>query len=282
MRRLTALGALVAASLLAASCSAGSGSGSSPATNTVTISNESGAPGPVTSARSTAPTSPLSVGFVYEPLVFVNALQSGKATPMAGHLMDLGGGQQVADVHHPQERQVQQRRPADARRRGLHVQPAEEVPGPGPQLGLVGAVQRHPDRVRPGGHARSRPPAVPYFYYIADQIGIVPEHIWSKVRTRYLPGHQPGRHRPVQGEPGTPQNITLHRQPALLAAGEPKVATVNYPAFPCNTPANHHLANGQAQWGRSTSRASRRSMPPRARTIITGSRRRSTTRCCRT
>ena len=38
--------------------------------------------GPATSARSTASDTLLSVGFVYEPLVYVNPLQSGKTTPM--------------------------------------------------------------------------------------------------------------------------------------------------------------------------------------------------------
>ena len=46
-----------------------------------------------------------------------------------------------------------------------------------------------------------------------------------------------------------PAEHHLHREPALLADGPPKVETVNYPAFLTNDTANTYLANGQAQWG---------------------------------
>ncbi len=156
MRRLKAIGALVAVGVLAAACSAGKGggsgnsSGSTKATNTVTISNENGALWTCDFSPFNGSDTLLSVGFVYEPLVYVNPLQSGKTTPMLATSWKWGAGNKSLTFTIRQGRQVQRRDPDVGRGRGVHVQPAEEVPGPGPHRGLVGAVQRHPDRLGPG------------------------------------------------------------------------------------------------------------------------------------
>ncbi len=100
MRRLKAIGALVAVGLLAAACSAGkgggnggsNGNGSTKATNTVTISNENGALWTCNFSPFNGSDTLLSVGFVYEPLVYVNALQNGKTTPMLATLLEVGVG----------------------------------------------------------------------------------------------------------------------------------------------------------------------------------------------
>jgi peptide/nickel transport system substrate-binding protein len=49
--------------------------------------------------------------------------------------------------------------------------------------------------------------------------------------------------------PCTPQNITYKANPHYWQPGEPKIKTVNYPAFTTNDTANTYLATGQAQWG---------------------------------
>src|SRR5947207_13782167 len=93
MRRLTVLGAVVAASLLAAACSAGSGGSNSPkAASVVTISNENGALWTCGFSPFNGSNALLSVGLVYEPLVYVNALQNGKATPMLATHWKWGAG----------------------------------------------------------------------------------------------------------------------------------------------------------------------------------------------
>jgi peptide/nickel transport system substrate-binding protein len=93
-------------------------------------------------------------------------------------------------------------------------------------------------------------PAVTYFYYIADQIGIVPQHIWSGIAN---PVKYPDTHPVGTGaftvSPCTPQNITYKANPHFWQPGEPKIKTVNYPAFTTNDTANTYLATGQAQWG---------------------------------
>src|SRR6201993_2751889 len=101
MRRLTRYGVIVAAGMLAAGCSAGSGSSSSPgssssakaSTNSVLpISNENGALWTCVFSPLNTPYPLLSVGFIYEPLVYVNPLQNGKPTPMLATSWKWGAG----------------------------------------------------------------------------------------------------------------------------------------------------------------------------------------------
>ena len=92
-------------------------------------------------------------------------------------------------------------------------------------------------------------PATNYFYYIADQVAIVPQHIWSKIAD---PVKYPDTKPVGTGAfttACTAQNITYTANPHYYVPGEPKLKTVNYPAFTSNDTANTYLANGQAQWG---------------------------------
>src|ERR1700756_4676645 len=95
MGRLTRYGVILAAGMLAAGvtgCSAGSSSSSSSSSgststntstnSTLTISNENGALWTCGFNPLNASDTLLSVGFIYEPLVYVNPLQQGKTTPM--------------------------------------------------------------------------------------------------------------------------------------------------------------------------------------------------------
>ena len=94
-RRLTAIGSLLAVSLLAAACSAGagpSGNGTSAAKNVVTISNENGALWTCDFSPFNGSDTLLSVGFVYETLAYDNPLQSGKTTPMLASSWQWGAG----------------------------------------------------------------------------------------------------------------------------------------------------------------------------------------------
>jgi peptide/nickel transport system substrate-binding protein len=94
--------------------------------------------------------------------------------------------------------------------------------------------------------------AVPYFYYIADQIGIVDQKVWSNIANPVTyPDKNPvgtGAYE-ISSKTCTPQNMKYTANPHYWQAGLPKVGTVNYPAFLTNDTANTYLANGQAQWG---------------------------------
>jgi peptide/nickel transport system substrate-binding protein len=92
--------------------------------------------------------------------------------------------------------------------------------------------------------------AVPYFYPIADQVSIVPQHIWQTVKDPVGdPIANPVGTGPFTLGNCTPQNITYTRNPNYWQKGLPYVQTVQYPAFTDNDPANQFLAAGQAQWG---------------------------------
>jgi len=91
---------------------------------------------------------------------------------------------------------------------------------------------------------------VPYFYYIADQTPIVPEHIFSKMANPVTnPNANPVGTGPYTVSKCTPQNVTYKANPDYWQPGLPKVKTLQYPAYTSNNTANDDLANGQAQWG---------------------------------
>src|SRR5437763_10049901 len=77
--------------------------------------------------------------------------------------------------------------------------------------------------------------AAPYFFYIADQLPIVPQHVWSSIAD---PVHYPDGNPVGTGaytvKPCTPQNITYVANTHYWQPGLPKVAKVLYPAFTSN------------------------------------------------
>jgi peptide/nickel transport system substrate-binding protein len=92
--------------------------------------------------------------------------------------------------------------------------------------------------------------AVPYFYQIAGQTPIVPQHIWSTYKdptTQKV--DKPIATGPFTMDQCTPQNIRYQRNANYWQKGLPHIQTVNYPAFTDNDPANQFLAAGQAEWG---------------------------------
>ena len=92
--------------------------------------------------------------------------------------------------------------------------------------------------------------ASPSFYQVADQVDIVPQHIWSSFKdpsTQVV--NQPVGTGPFTLGQCTPQNIQYTRNPNYWLTGRPYLQTVNYPAFTDNDPSNQYLASGQAQWG---------------------------------
>ena len=97
---------------------------------------------------------------------------------------------------------------------------------------------------------RFKSPAATLFYYIADQVAIVPESIWSKVKNPLT--YQDAR--PVGTGPYTvgsctPQNVLYVKNPNFWQPGLPKIQRVEVPAILTNSVANEMLADGSAQWG---------------------------------
>jgi len=261
MRRLTrygVIGVIVAASMLAAGCTAGSstttssGSGTSSAkaatNSTLTISNENGALWTCGFSPLNTTYTLLSVGFIYEPLVYVNPLQNGKTTPMLATAWQWGAGNKSLTFTIRQGVKWSDGTPMTA----ADVVYTFNLIKKYPALDLTGAWSVLSSVTATGNTVTMNfsTVAVPYFYYIADQTPIVPEHIWSKIPNPATdPIKDPVGTGPYLMSKCSPQNITYTANPHYWQPGLPKIAKIQYPAYTSNTTANNDLADGTAQWG---------------------------------
>src|SRR6516225_256350 len=252
MRRLRTAGVLlVAVGLLAAGCSSSSGSSNTSAASgqTVTISNENGALWTCGFNPLLGSDQLLSFGFVYEPLVYVNPLQNGKTTPMLATSYAWGAGNKSLTFTIRNGVKWNDGQPMSAADvvytfNLMKKYPALDLPGVWSVLASV--TQAGAKQVTMNFKA----PAVPDFYYIADQTPIMPQHIWSKIANpvTYADPHPVGTG-PYTVSPCSAQNVTYTANPHYWQPGLPKIKKVEYPAFTSNNTANDQLANGQAQWG---------------------------------
>jgi peptide/nickel transport system substrate-binding protein len=258
MRRLIRYGVIIVAGLLAlAGCTAGAGSSSAPsstasgnasANSTLTISNENGALwtcgfNPLSSSFNL-----LSVGFMYEPLVYVNPLQNGKTTPMLATSWAWGPGNKSLTFTIRKGVSWSDGTPMTASDVAYTFNLIKKYPA----LDLTGVWSVLSSVTATGNTVTMdfSTVAVPYFYYIADQTPIVPEHIWSKIANPATAtiGNPVGTG-PYLMSKCSPQNITYTANPHYWQPGLPKIHTLQYPAFTSNNTANDMLASGQAQWG---------------------------------
>ncbi len=257
MRRLTRYGVILTAGLLAAGCSAGSSSSTSSgsssgntSTNSVlTISNENGALwtcgfNPLNSSYNL-----LSVGFTYEPLVYVNPLQNGKTTPMLATSWTWGAGNKSLTFTIRQGVKWSDGTPMTAADVAytfnlIKKYPTLDLTGVWSVLSSVTATAPYTVTMD------FSTVAVPYFYYIADQTPIVPQHIFSTIANPATASiSNPVGTGPYLMSKCSPQNITYTANPHYWQPGLPRIHTLQYPAFTSNNTANDTLASGQAQWG---------------------------------
>jgi peptide/nickel transport system substrate-binding protein len=259
MRRLTTYGVILAAGVLAAGvagCSAGSSSSSSSGStssntstsSTLTISNENGALWTCGFNPLNASDTLLSVGFMYEPLVYVNPLQGGKTTPMLASSYAWGAGNKSLTFTIRQGVKWSDGTPFTA----ADVAYTFNLIKKDPALDLTGVWSVLSSVTATGNTVTMdfSTVAVPYFYYIADQTPIVPEHIWSTLSNPTTnPITKPVGTGPFLMSKCSPSNITYTANPNYWQPGLPKVKKIQYPAYTSNTTANNDLANGTAQWG---------------------------------
>jgi peptide/nickel transport system substrate-binding protein len=259
MRRLTRYGVIIGvigSTLLAVGCSAGSGSstnagggGKTTTSSTLTISNENGALWTCGFSPLNTSDTLLSVGFVYEPLVYMNPLQNGKTTPMLATAWKWGAGNKTLTFTIRSGVKWSDGTPMTA----ADVAYTFNLIKKNPALDLTGAwsVLSGVTATGPGTVTFSFSTlAVPFFYYIADQTPIVPEHIWSKLANpvTFTNPHPVGTG-PYLMSKCSPSNITYTANPHYWQPGEPKITKIQYPAYTSNNTANNDLANGSAQWG---------------------------------
>src|SRR3984957_18331879 len=189
MRRLTRYGVIAAAAgLLAAGCSAGAGSSSSSSSasgvkttsSVLTISNENGALWTCGFNPLNASDTLLSVGFMYEPLVYINPLQDGKTTPMLASSWKWGAGNKSLTFTIRPGVKFSDGTPLTAADVAYTFNLEKKVPA----LDLTGVWSVLSSVTATNSSTVTMDfstVAVPYFYYIADQTPILPEHIWSKI-----------------------------------------------------------------------------------------------------
>jgi peptide/nickel transport system substrate-binding protein len=252
MRRFKIIGAFLAAGLLAAACGTSStssgGSTSSGPKGVLTISNESGSLWTCGFNPFNLSDIGYSFGNVYEPLVFVNTLQSGKESPWLATKWTWANGNKQLTFTIRKGVKWTDGKPMTAAdvAYSFNLLKQNKALDLNAIWSVLSSVTQQGNQVV----MTFKAPAVTYFYYIADQVAIVPQHIWSTVSdpVKYPDSHPVGTGAYTMSQ-CTPQNITYKANPHYWQPGKPKVATVNYPAFTSNDTANTYLANGQAQWG---------------------------------
>ncbi len=233
-----------------ASGSTGSGTGAKGPSGTLTIINVAGTQWNC----SFNPFNPsdlgtgITLGQVYEPLAFVNSLQDAKATPWLATSWAWSNGNKTLTFTIRQGVKFSDGTPMTAADVAYTFNLLKKVPGL--DINAVWSVLSSVTQTGDNVVMQFKTPSVPYFYYIADQIPVVPEHIWSKISNpvTYADSNPVGTGA-YTVKPCTPQNITYVANPDYWQPGLPKIAKVLYPAFTSNDPANNMLAAGQGQWG---------------------------------
>ncbi|MBR7832648.1 ABC transporter substrate-binding protein [Actinospica durhamensis] len=221
----------------------------------VTISNEQGQ----TWSCAFNPFSPSyqlqSLGMIYEPLVYVDALDNQKETDMlaTGYTWNADKTQITFTV-----------RPGVTWSDGkpftaadvaftfnlLKQDPALDLYSLWSAAGLTSATASGNTAV-----LTFKQNAQTYFYNFADQVGIVPEHLWSEKST--FGGKSPDQWSdptpvgtgPYEVNPCTANNIQYTANPHYWQPSEPAIQKVEYPAYLSNDPANNDLASGKDNWG---------------------------------
>jgi peptide/nickel transport system substrate-binding protein len=189
------------------------------------------------------------VGLTYETLDFVDSLQSGKVTPWLATSYAWSNNNQTLTFNIRPGVKWSDGKPFSAADVAytfnlLKKFPALDVNAVWSVLSSV--TQKGSNQVV----FKFSTPAVPYFYYVAGQVPIVPEHIWSKIKNPVTDADT----NPV-GTGGyvmshcTPQNIQWTANSSYWQKGKADVQTVNMPAFLSNNTCNEYLATGQSQWG---------------------------------
>jgi peptide/nickel transport system substrate-binding protein len=253
MRRLKSFGVLIGAvGLLAGAAACGtstpsaSNSGKGPS-GVLTISDESGALWTCGFNPFNGNVSFLDFGPVYEPLMFVNSLENAKVTPWLATSYAWSNGNKTITFTIRKGVKWSDGKPMTAADVAFTFNELKKFPGI--DLNAIWSVLSSVTQQGNQVVMNFKNAAVPYFYYIADQVPIVPEHIWSSLKNPVTYNDS----NPVGTGAYTvkckPQQISFLANKSYWQPGEPKIAQVNEPAFTSNDPANTYLATGQAQWG---------------------------------
>jgi peptide/nickel transport system substrate-binding protein len=262
MRRTTALVVVAALSLFTAACGK-SGTGSttpsaSPPANikpggTVTISNEQGQTWPCQFNPFNPANNAESLGFVYEPLVYVNLLNNAAETPMLATSYKWSDDKKsvtftIRDGVTWSDGQAFTADDVVFTFNLMKKVPAVDLYSLWSGAGLTSVTASGSQVTLAFGDV-----ATSYFYNFADQVGIVPKHIFSTGDAAKAPDtwddKAPIGTGPFTMNNCTPNNIEFTANTKYWQKGKPYIQKVEYPAYLDNGPANLDLASGKAQWG---------------------------------
>jgi peptide/nickel transport system substrate-binding protein len=220
---------------------------------TVVISNEQGQTWPCQFNPFNPAVNSESVGFVYEPLVYVDALKGGAETPMLASSYTWSSDQKTIIFTIRSGVTWNDGKPFSAADVAytfnlMKANSALDIYALWTGAGLT-SVTAAGDKVT----MVFSQPAKSYFYNFADQVGIVPQHIFSTGAPAAHPDTwadpNPVGTGPFMVNPCTANNITYTANPKYWQPNEPHIQKVEYPAYLDNGPANLDLATGKAQWG---------------------------------
>ena len=247
MKRLMILALVVGLATTSAACG-GSKSSKSGGKTAVTISNEQGTTWSCGFNPFNSDVNFLSFGTVYEELTFVNGLKSGQTTDWLASSYAWSNSNKTLTVTIRPGVKWSDGKPLTAGDVLFTFNLLKKNEG----LDLNAAWSVLKDVTRNGNKITFdfKGSAVPYFYYIAAQTPIVPEHIWSTIKNpvTYKDTHPVGTG-PFKMASCSPQVIKYTKNAGYWQKGKPTIETVYYPAFTSNDPANQQLASGKAQWG---------------------------------
>ena len=213
------------------------------------LANEQGLLWPCTFNPFNPSSAPYSVGLTYETLDFVNALQNAKVTPWLASSYAWSNGNKTLTFTVRSGVKWTDGQPLSAAdvvytfnliksKAALDVNAVWSV--------LSSVTAKGSNQVV----FQFKAPAVPYFFYIAGQTPIVPQHIWSKIANPVasVDANPIGSGGYIMSK-CTPQNIQWTANAHYWQMGLAQVKVVNMPAFLSNNTCNEYLATGQSAWG---------------------------------
>ena len=220
MKRVLVL--LLAVGLTAAAC--GGHKSSSGKKTAVTISNEQGTTWTCGFNPFNSDVNFLSAGTIYEQLTFVNGLKSGETTPWLASSYKWSNANKTLTFTIRKGVKWTDGKPLTASDVFYTFNLLKKYPA----LDLNASWAVLKSVVQKGDQIvfQFKTAAVPYFYYIADQTPIVPQHIWSKIANpvTYKDPHPTGSG-PFKMASCSPQVIKYSKNNGYWQTGKPTIET---------------------------------------------------------
>ncbi|HEY3091410.1 MAG TPA: ABC transporter substrate-binding protein [Jatrophihabitantaceae bacterium] len=194
-----------------------------------------------------------SLGFVYEPLVYVNLLENQAETPMLAASYKWGSDKKSITFTIRSGVKWNDGQPFSAQDVAFTFDLMKRVPATDLYSLWTGAGLQSVTASGNQVTMQFAKPAQPYFWYFAHLVGIVPQHIWSTGNAAVHPetwaDPDPVGTGPYKVSPCNPNNIQYVANPLYWQPGKPYLQKVQYPGYLDNGPANLDLANGKGEWG---------------------------------